>query len=171
MREESPVQVRRGGTLYKTANTKKENNFIASPNKKTSTSRLSHKARKAILSPTKGGEVEDPKERDMYLQSPTSISMKKSFIISNADASFETYYQSQIKKKEKKMGQQLNEQMTTTQNNGSPGLGQNHFGAVAGIQPAARDGHSTVISANGFMFVFGGDRHHMPFNDLYLMEL
>ena len=97
--------------------------------------------------------------------------MKKSFLISNADASFDTYYQSQIKKKEKKMGHQVHEPMTATQPGGSPGPGENHFGAVAGIQPAARDGHSTDISSKGFMFVFGGDRHHMPFNDLYLMEL
>jgi len=54
----------------------------------------------------------------------------------------------------------------------SPGLGQSsNFGVVAGIQPAARDGHSTEISSDGLMFVFGGDRHHMPFNDLYLMKL
>lgn len=54
----------------------------------------------------------------------------------------------------------------------SPGVQQSsNFGVVAGIQPAARDGHSTEISSNGLMFVFGGDRHHMPFNDLYLMKL
>jgi len=40
--------------------------------------------------------------------------MKKSFIISNADASFETYYQSQIKKKDKKIGQQVQEMITST---------------------------------------------------------
>jgi hypothetical protein len=64
MREESPTSIRRAGTLHKTANLKNQNNFITSPNKKNSTSRLSHKARRTILSPTKGGEVEDPKERD-----------------------------------------------------------------------------------------------------------
>jgi len=55
---------------------------------------------------------------------------------------------------------------------GSPGImNSSNFGVVEGIQPAARDGHSTEISENGLMFVFGGDRHHMPFNDLYLMKL
>jgi len=53
----------------------------------------------------------------------------------------------------------------------SPGNKESSFGVVAGIQPAARDGHSSEISENGFMFVFGGDRHHMPFNDLYLIKL
>ncbi len=98
------------------------------------------------------------------MQSPTSISMKKSFIISNADASFDAYYQSQIKKKEKKMG--LQEPMTSTQTGE-----ENHFGLVEGIMPAARDGHSADIDSNGNMFMFGGDRHHMPFNDLFFMEL
>ena len=46
-----------------------------------------------------------------------------------------------------------------------------NFGVISGVQPAARDGHTTVISEDGLMFVFGGDRHHMPFNDLYLMKL
>ena len=69
------------------------------------------------------------------------------------------------------MGHQVHEPMTVTQPGGSPGLGENHFGLVFGIQPASRDGHSTDIDKNGHMFVFGGDRHHMPFNDLYYMEL
>ena len=55
--------------------------------------------------------------------------------------------------------------------NQSPGPKESHFGVVEGIQPAARDGHSADISEKGYMFVFGGDRHHMPFNDLYLMKL
>jgi hypothetical protein len=46
-----------------------------------------------------------------------------------------------------------------------------HFGIIWGIKPAARDGHCTEISESGHMFVFGGDRHHMPFNDLYMMNL
>ena len=49
--------------------------------------------------------------------------------------------------------------------------GASNFGVVAGVKPAARDGHSTDISDDGLMFIFGGDRHHMPFNDLYLMRL
>ena len=51
------------------------------------------------------------------------------------------------------------------------GQESNNFGVVAGIEPAARDGHSTEVSDDGLMFVFGGDRHHIPFNDLYLMRL
>lgn len=55
---------------------------------------------------------------------------------------------------------------------GSPtGPNDSNFGVVRGIRPAARDGHTTEISKDGLMFVFGGDRHLMPFNDLYLMNL
>lgn len=60
---------------------------------------------------------------------------------------------------------------SATMQGGSPGLNQSSFGVVGGIQPAARDGHTTEISSDGLMFVFGGDRHHMPFNDLYMMKL
>jgi hypothetical protein len=42
---------------------------------------------------------------------------------------------------------------------------------VAGKKPTARDGHSAVVDSHGNMFVFGGDRHHMPFNDLYMIKL
>ncbi len=36
--------------------------------------------------------------------------------------------------------------------------------------PAARDGHTGVIYAE-HLFVFGGDRHHVPFNDTYMFDL
>jgi len=54
---------------------------------------------------------------------------------------------------------------------GTHGGGNSNFGVVNGIKPAARDGHSTDVSDDGLLFIFGGDRHHMPFNDLYLMRL
>jgi hypothetical protein len=37
--------------------------------------------------------------------------------------------------------------------------------------PAPRDGHTAVVDSKDIMYIFGGDRHHMPFNDLYLIEL
>lgn len=62
--------------------------------------------------------------------------------------------------------------VSATMKGGSPGTRESNYGVVAGIQPAARDGHSTDIDTEaGLMFVFGGDRHHMPFNDLYVMKL
>ena len=36
--------------------------------------------------------------------------------------------------------------------------------------PQARDGHIACTYENK-MLIFGGDRHHMPFNDLFLLDL
>jgi hypothetical protein len=52
----------------------------------------------------------------------------------------------------------------------SPG-GDSKFGLIRGAKPTARDGHIAVTDSSGFMYVFGGDRHHMPFNDLYMIQL
>lgn len=41
---------------------------------------------------------------------------------------------------------------------------------VKGKRPAARDGHTGIIF-NDHLVVFGGDRHHMPFNDSYVFNL
>ena len=37
-------------------------------------------------------------------------------------------------------------------------------------KPQARDGHTSFVYKNK-MFIFGGDRHHMPFNDLFYLDL
>ena len=44
------------------------------------------------------------------------------------------------------------------------------YGKVAGKRPAARDGHTGVMFGDMFI-VFGGDRHHMPFNDLFMLDM
>ena len=44
------------------------------------------------------------------------------------------------------------------------------YGKVQGRRPAARDGHSGLI-LNDSLIVFGGDRHHMPFNDMFMLDL
>ena len=49
------------------------------------------------------------------------------------------------------------------------GLGSDINYGVVHVPPSARDGHSSDISMDGVLFVFGGDRHLMPFNDLYVM--
>jgi hypothetical protein len=41
---------------------------------------------------------------------------------------------------------------------------------IIGKKPCARDGQSVNIY-NGKMFIFGGDRHLMAFNDLYMFDL
>lgn len=47
---------------------------------------------------------------------------------------------------------------------------KNTYGKVKGHRPAARDGHTGLVYGDKF-FVFGGDRHHMPFNDLYMLDI
>ena len=42
---------------------------------------------------------------------------------------------------------------------------------INGSKPTARDGHIAITDSQGFMYVFGGDRHLMPFNDLYMIKL
>lgn len=130
---------------------------------------LTAKARKAGKSPKKGNEKE---EKESGLASPTSISMQNSFIIKNADESFDTYY-TQMRKRKQGMGGMDNSMGAAAANTmgQSPGNRESYFGIVPGIYPAARDGHTCEISDEGLMFVFGGDRHLMPFNDLYLMNL
>jgi hypothetical protein len=41
---------------------------------------------------------------------------------------------------------------------------------IIGKKPCARDGQ-TVSVLNGKMYIFGGDRHLMAFNDLYQFDL
>ena len=41
---------------------------------------------------------------------------------------------------------------------------------MKGKRPPARDGHTGAVFEN-HMIVFGGDRHHMPFNDTYVLDL
>jgi hypothetical protein len=138
-----------------------------SPNKTSkSPSKLTAKARRAGKKP---GEEEEKEKKESGLASPTSISMQNSFIIKNADDSFDAYFQQMRRRKTTNFDQTGNQ--SATMQGGSPGLNQSSFGVVSGIQPAARDGHTTEISSDGLMFVFGGDRHHMPFNDLYMMKL
>jgi hypothetical protein len=43
-------------------------------------------------------------------------------------------------------------------------------GKLVGHKPCARDGHSALIYKNK-MIVFGGDRHKMAFNDVYIFNL
>jgi hypothetical protein len=41
---------------------------------------------------------------------------------------------------------------------------------IIGKKPCARDGQSVVVFTNK-MYIFGGDRHLMAFNDLYSFDL
>ena len=144
---------------------------FGSPSKTGKGLSLTAKARRAGKSPKKGGEVVEgskEKKKESGLASPTSISMQNTFIIMNADESFDQYYAHMRKRKAGMTGMDN----SMGHNGGSPGAHRESiFGVVSGVSPAARDGHTCEISPEGYMFVFGGDRHHMAFNDLYLLNL
>lgn len=53
---------------------------------------------------------------------------------------------------------------------GGGGSDYNSYGKTRGKRPAARDGHTGIVFGNYFI-VFGGDRHHMPFNDTFILDL
>jgi hypothetical protein len=143
------------------------------------TMKLTAKARRTGHSPKKkegasnGGDHKEKQESGLV--SPISVSMQNTFIIKSADESFDVYYHQM---KRRKLGQGTNMNMDQSAGiansatmHASPGMEDSNFGVVTGINPAARDGHSTEISQDGLMFVYGGDRHHMPFNDLFMIRL
>ena len=186
--EEDSSPLARKGTLKKSAvgqgtmgssasPTKLGGTSYGSPSKLSKSPTRAKGAKRTGKSPHKAQPGEKTEKKESGLASPTSISMQNSFIIKNADESFDAYFQ--IMKKRKMGGagvSMMDGTMATggasaTLAGGSPMGQESNFGVVRGIQPAARDGHSTEISSDGLMFVFGGDRHLMPFNDLYLMNL
>ena len=108
-------------------------------------------------------------EGQIRLNSPTSDHMKRSFLIKNHDASnFDTYYQ-QMRKRKTFGG-------TMRNTDGSPMLRRTQQQEAASIyhvkgkRPAARDGHTGIVFED-HLIIFGGDRHHMPFNDSYVFNL
>lgn len=82
--------------------------------------------------------------------------MKNSFIIKNADPSFDHYYNLMRKRKN------LNASNVT--------VTHDVFSKIQGKRPAARDGHTGILFGDWFV-VFGGDRHHMPFNDCFILDI
>lgn len=105
----------------------------------------------------KANDETDGGNKEGVLSSPTSVSMKNTFIIKNADESFEINSKLIPKVKGQKS---MNMEQPPKQTN-----------FVDGTRPTPRDGHSCVVDSAGNMYVFGGDRHHMPFNDLYMIRL
>ncbi len=91
--------------------------------------------------------------------------MQRSLLIANADPSFE--YMAQLKRKKNNLGF-----ANATHNSFGLNMQLSQKGKmrVCGIRPNPRDGHSCVIYQD-LMIVFGGDRHHMPFNDMFALDL
>ena len=137
------------------------------------------------LSPTRklrrpyNSKVQDIVEMEVELKSPTSMHMKNSFIIKNVGKNMDNLYK-QISKKKSSQQQYGFSSESTHQNSFADvkvksmtgiGEGLSHDNFVRFKRPSARDGHSIVVVDHKFMVVFGGDRHHMPFNDLHVLDL
>ena len=99
---------------------------------------------------------------DSMLTSPTSLSMKNSFLIKNSGKGFDNYFNTQKKRK-------LCLSYSPDIANLSPSKIPRNS-KVQGIRPRPRDGHSAHMF-NSHMVIFGGDRHHMPFNDLFALDV
>lgn len=138
-------------------------NFESSPRKTgkdqtfgTATKSKENVKPKIKLAPIGANKVDD---RVIKLESPTSITMKNSFLIKNADPSFEKCY-AQIRKRA----------IDRERSGNSPSGYDETLTKTAGKRPPARDGHTGIVIGDNF-FVFGGDRHHMPFNDFHMLDL
>lgn len=103
------------------------------------------------------------------LLTPTSISMKNAFIIKNADTSFDHYF-TQMRRRKGYAGSPTR----IPHHGGSPDRHNTYQPTKVKIvlekQPTGRDGHSAFLFGSKWI-IFGGDRHHMPYNDTYVLDL
>lgn len=99
---------------------------------------------------------------DSMLTSPTSLSMKNSFLIKNSGKGFDNYFNTH---KRRKMGASYSPDITNLSPTKAP-----RDCKVVGVKPRPRDGHTASLWEDK-MIIFGGDRHHMPFNDLFCLNI
>ena len=107
-------------------------------------------------------EAEKNPLEDSMLTSPTSLSMKNSFLIKNSNKGFDNYYNSLKRRRMDKTNAVDISGLSPTKAKRGP--------KITGNRPRPRDGHSADLFGN-YMIIFGGDRHHMPFNDLFSLNL
>lgn len=112
------------------------------------------------------------KDRALNLETPTSLKMKNTFLLQNTNQSFDEYHANM---KKRKIGSpsregELNHSKITINADGQM-YDENDGTVLINFKyPSARDGHSAVMFGDK-MIIFGGDRHHMPFNDLFIFDL
>mmetsp|Transcript_1126 Transcript_1126/g.1017 ORF Transcript_1126/g.1017 Transcript_1126/m.1017 type:complete len:515 (+) Transcript_1126:82-1626(+) len=104
---------------------------------------------------------------ESFLTTPTSLSMKNSFLISSVGKTLEQTF-----KKHKKIDKSKGSfRSSIFGNQGSPSPNRSRTGKIPCFNPKPRDGHTGVMLNGDDYIVFGGDRHHMPFNDLASIDL
>ena len=112
-----------------------------------------------------------PEHENIKLLSPTSVSMKNSFIIKTSSAQkFDVLYKKLMARKKNIFTQPSN--LNTNSQANLPAIDSEHLNIRngknplkhtktlnKGRRPPARDGHSGMLVLNQFLLVFGGDRH------------
>ena len=119
------------------------------------------------IQPESASKKKDGKKaegEEVNLESPTSVKMKTSLLIKHADPSFDVMA---AMKKKKSIYNSSGQNIFGIN---SPGFSQKTRNVVQCNRPMPRDGH-TGINFNQYFLVFGGDRHHMPFNDFFVLDL
>ena len=109
---------------------------------------------------------------DKLIESPTTMKMQNTFLLMNTNPSFDSYAEMMKKRKKPKGAASL---MTTSIGGGNSPREDGEEGVKSTLKinkkvPAPRDGH-VAFQFNGKMLIFGGDRHHMPFNDLFMIDI
>lgn len=92
------------------------------------------------------------------INTPITGNLRNTFVIKNHNDKFDTYY-SQMKRKK-----------GDTFKSSSAFAGLFNQCLKPCERPTARDGHTIEVYKNR-LYVFGGDRHHMPYNDTFSIEL
>jgi hypothetical protein len=109
---------------------------------------------------------------DIKLEDPTSVQLMNSYLIQKSGSTFDNYLNVIRAKRKSSAPKPLNLTMSNT--TGPRPFDEtnqkNCYGKVQYRRPQARDGHTGVIFEDN-LIIFGGDRHHMPFNDLYFLRL
>ena len=100
------------------------------------------KGKGTLKSPTKKERGEMGGEKQEGLSSPTSISMQNTFLIKNADQSFDAYYQQMRKRKAGHFGATQHDHNVT-----GHGAESAKFGLINGQKPTARDGHCGICDS------------------------
>ena len=92
------------------------------------------------------------------VNTPTTENLRNTFVIKNQNEGFEHYY-AQMKKRK---GESLK----------AKSMFMHLFNQCLKPcdRPTARDGHSCNIYKNR-LYIFGGDRHHMTYNDTFSIDL
>lgn len=103
-------------------------------------------------------EMQNTSDLRNEINTPTTENLRNTFVIKNQNEGFDHYYHQMKKRKgdslkHKQMFASMFNQCLKPCN-----------------RPTARDGHSCNVYKNR-LYIFGGDRHHMPYNDICSLDL